>query len=208
MQVEISNEEVIPIDQICPNCEMEIEGQNFSVNLIPIKLREFDVILGMDWLTKCEAHIDCKGKKITIKLPGEKIVTIRGLKWTRKILTLMQTKRLLRQGCEAYLAYVLYTEKKIPNIEEVEVVNEFKDVFPEDLPGLPPDREIEFVIDLVPGVAQVSKAPYQLASVELKELATQIQELLDKGMIRPSVSPWGCSNVVCKEERRKFKIVY
>ena len=80
----------------------------------------------MDWLTECEAHIDCKGKKIKIKLPGEKIVIFRGQKQSRKFLTLMQTKRLLRQGCEAYLAYVVDTERKIPNIKEVEVVNECK----------------------------------------------------------------------------------
>ena len=80
LRVEIANQEVIPIDQICPNCEMEIEGQNFKVNLIPFKLGEFDVILGMDWLTDCEAHIDCKGKKIKIKLPGEKVVVFRGQK--------------------------------------------------------------------------------------------------------------------------------
>ena len=80
-------------------------------------------------------------------------------------------------------------------------------MFPKDLPGLPPDREIEFAIELIPGAAPVSKAQYRLASVELKELATQLQELLDKGMIRPRVSPSGCSGVVCKEERWKFKIV-
>ena len=73
LQVEIANQEVIPIDQICPNCEMEIEGQTFKVNLIPFKLGEFDVILGMDWLTECEAYIDCKGKKIKIKSTWRKI---------------------------------------------------------------------------------------------------------------------------------------
>ena len=206
LQVEIANQEVIPIDQICPNCEMEIEGQNFKVNLIPFKLGEFDVILGMDWLAKCEAHIDCKGKKIKIKLPGEKLVVFRGQKQTRKFLTMMQTKRLLRQGCEAYLAYVVDTERKIPNIKEVEVVNEFEDVFPKDLPRLPPDREIEFAIELVPGAAPVSKAPYRLAPVELKELATQLQELLDKGMIRPSVSTWGAPVLFVKKKDGSLRL--
>ena len=72
--------------------------------------------------------------------------------------------------------------------EEVPVVNEFLELFPEDLPGLPPDREIEFVIDLLPGIAPISKAPYRMAPTELKELKAQLQELLDKGFIRPSVS--------------------
>ena len=138
LQVEIANQEIIPIDQICPNCDMEIEGQNFKVNLIPFKLGEFDIILGMDWLTECEARIDCKGKNIKIRLPGGKLVVFRGQKQTRKFLTMMQTKRLLGQGCEAYLAHVVDTERKIPDIKEVEVVSEFEDVFPKDLPGLPP----------------------------------------------------------------------
>ena len=206
LQVEIANQEVIPIDQICPNCEMEIEGQNFKVSLIPFKLGEFDVILGMDWLAECEAHIDCKGKKIKMKLPGGKLVVFRGQEQPRKFLTIMQTKRLLKQGCEAYLAQVVDVERKVPDIKEVEVVKEFEDVFPKDLPGIPPDREIEFAIELIPGAAPVSKAPYRLAPMELKELATQLQELLDKGMIRPSVSPWGAPVLFVKKKDGSLRL--
>ena len=160
----------------------------------------------MDWLTECEAHIDCKGKKIKIKLSGGKLVVFRGQKQPRKFLTIMQTKRLLKQGCEAYLAQVVDTARKIPNIKEVEVVREFEDVFPKDLPGLPPDREIEFAIELIPGAAPASKAPYRLALVELKELAIQLQELLDKGMIRPSVSPWGAPVLFVKKKDGSLRL--
>ena len=118
----------------------------------------------------------------------------------------MQTKRLLKQGCEAYLAQVVDTARKIPDIKEVEVVREFEDVFPKDLPGLPPDREIEFAIELIPGAAPVSKAPYRLDPVELKELATQLQELLDKGMIRPSVSPWGAPVLFVKKKDGSLRL--
>ena len=97
-------------------------------------------------------------------------------------------KKLLRQNCEAYLAHVLDTSKEVPALEAIPVVNEFSDVFPDDLPGLPPDREIEFAIDLAPGTEPVSKAPYRMAPVEMKELASQLQDLLEKGVIRPSVS--------------------
>ena len=79
--------------------------------------------------------------------------------------------------------------KKMIKIGDVPVVDEFPDVFPDELPGLPPDREIEFAIDLAPGTEPVSKAPYRMAPVEMKELATQLQDLLEKGVIRPSVSP-------------------
>ena len=98
------------------------------------------------------------------------------------------------------------TERKIHNIKDVEVVNEFEDVFSKDLHGLPPDREIEFTIELVPGAAPVSKAPYRLAPVELKELATQLQELLDKGMIRPSVSPWGAPVLFVKKKDGSLRL--
>ena len=108
----------------------------------------------------------------------------------KSFLTMAQKKRLLRKGIEPYLAYVVDTDREIPRLQDIPVDNEFEGVFPEDLPGLPPDREIEFAIDLAPGTAPVSKAPYRLALVEMKELATQLQELLEKGMIRPSVSPW------------------
>ena len=184
----------------------KLKGKFFKVNLIPFKLGEFDVILRMDWLTECEAHIDCKGKKIKLKFPGGKLVVFRGQKQTRKFLTMMQTKRLLKQVCEAYLAYVVDTEKKIPDIKEVEVVNEFEDVFPKDLPGLPPDREIEFAIELILGATPVSKAPYRLAPVELNELATQLQELLDKGMIRPSVSSWGAPVLFVKKKDGSLRL--
>ena len=76
-------------------------------------------------------------------------------------------------------------------LEDVLVVRDFPDVFPDDLPGLPPEREIDFPIDLVPGTAPISLPPYRMAPAELKELKTQFQELVDRGFIRPSISPWG-----------------
>ena len=80
------------------------------------------------------------------------------------------------------------------------VVREFLKVVPEDLPGLPPDREIEFAIDLIPGTAPISKAPYRMAPTELKELKIQLQELLDKGFVRRSFSPWGAPVLFVKEK--------
>ena len=119
---------------------------------------------------------------------------------------MVQAKRLLRQGCEAYLAYVVDTEKKPTQLEDVPVVNEFSDVFPDELPGLPPDREIEFSIDLAPGTEPVSKAPYRMAPVEIKELASQIQDLLDKGVIIPSVSPWGAPVLFVKKKDGSMRL--
>ncbi|KAL8135127.1 hypothetical protein AgCh_009962 [Apium graveolens] len=162
LQVEIANEEIIPVNQVHPKCKLKIEGKVFEVDLIPFALGEFDIILEMDWLSSNGAQIDCEPKR---------------------------TKRLLKKGNEASLDYVMDTKKEVPNIQDIPVVNEFEDVFPENLTGLPPDREIEFAIELPPGMAPVSKAPYRLAPIEMKELASQLQELLDNGMIRPSVLP-------------------
>ncbi|XP_074323563.1 uncharacterized protein LOC141660476 [Apium graveolens] len=159
-----------------------IAGKPFVVDLIPFKLGEFDVILGMDWLTRYNAQIICMLKRVSLKSMDNKKVIFRGQKQTRKFLTMLQARRMLRH---------LDTVKSTPRLEEIPVVKEFEDVFPGDLPRLPPDREIEFTIDLAPGTTPISKTPYRMAPVEMKELATQLQELLDKGVIQPSVSPWG-----------------
>ncbi|KAL8133895.1 hypothetical protein AgCh_009092 [Apium graveolens] len=152
LRVEIANKEIIPVNQVYPKCKLKLEGKIFEVDLIPFALGEFDIILGMDWLSSNGAQIDCEWKK---------------------------AKRLLRKGNEAYLAYSIDTKKEVPNIQDIPVINEFEDMFPENLPGLPPNREIEFAIELAPGTTPVSNAPYRLAPVEMKELDSQLQELLD-----------------------------
>ncbi|KAL8091944.1 hypothetical protein AgCh_034279 [Apium graveolens] len=182
LQVEIANHEIIPVNQIHPACELGIAEQSFSFDLIPFKLGEFDVILGIDWLSSNDAQIECKGKKVKLNIPGKKEVIFRGKRQTQKFFTMAQANKMLRKGNEAYLAYVVDTQKEVPNLQDIPVVNEFEDVFPQDLPGLPPDIVIEFAIELAQGTASVSKAPYRLAPLEMKELATQLQELLDKGI--------------------------
>ncbi|XP_074374589.1 uncharacterized protein LOC141715001 [Apium graveolens] len=136
MMVEILNQEVIYVSQVCPNCTIEIQGKPFVTDLIPLKLGEFDVILGMDWLTRYDAQINCRLKRVSLKDPDTKRVILRGQKQTRKFLTMLQAKRMLHQGCQAYLAHVIDTEKSTPKLEEIPVLSKFKDVFPEDLPGL------------------------------------------------------------------------
>nr|GFA88168.1 putative reverse transcriptase domain-containing protein [Tanacetum cinerariifolium] len=95
------------------------------------------------------------------------------------------------------------SEKK--RLKDVPIVQEFPDVFPEDFPGLPPTRQVEFQIDLVPGAALVARAPYRLAPSEMKELAEQLKELSDKGFIRPSSSPWGAPILFVKKKDGSFR---
>ena len=101
----------------------------------------------------------------------------------------MQARRFLRKGCEAFLALVLDSKREQVNLEKILVVKEFPDVFPEELPGIPPKREVELSIEVVHGTTPISRAPYRMALTELKELKTQLHELIDKGFIQPSVSP-------------------
>ena len=122
------------------------------------------------------------------------------------VISALQARRLLRNGCEGYLASVRDARETELKLEDILVVKEFPDVFPEELPGLPLDREIEFAIELIPGTGPISKAPYRMAPAELKELKEQLQELLDKGFIRPSVSPWGAPVLFVKKKDGSFRL--
>ncbi|XP_074342286.1 uncharacterized protein LOC141679781 [Apium graveolens] len=176
----LANQERVYVKDVCPQCKVEISGHSFPASLIPFQLGEFDVIVGMNWLADHGAQIDCKKKKVILNSPQGKRVEIKGQKQVKTFLTIIQAKRLLRQGCEGYLAHVIDRSKETPNIGSIPTVSEFPDVFPDELLGLLPDRQIEFSIDLAPGVEPVSKAPYRMAPAEMKELAKKLQELLDK----------------------------
>ena len=116
------------------------------------------------------------------------------------MISVMKAEKLLQKGCQGYLAYVMNGEAEPIDVQEIPVVREFPDVFPKELPGLPPDREVEFSIELVPGTNPVSIAPYRMAPLELRELKVQLQDLLDKGFIRPSTSPWGAPVLFVKKK--------
>ena len=109
----------------------------------------------------------------------------------------LEVKRLLQKGCEAYIAHVIDTSIFEVDLKNVPMICEFPDVFPDDLPGLPPDRELEFGIEVLPGSNPISIPP---APMELKELKIQLQDLVDKGFIRPSVSPWSAPVLFVKKK--------
>nr|XP_017227894.1 PREDICTED: uncharacterized protein LOC108203463 [Daucus carota subsp. sativus] len=163
LSVVLANQDRISVEHVCPHCTIVIAGHVFPASLIPFQLGEFDVILGMDWLTTFNAQIDCKNKRVVLSSPQGKKVTFKGQRQTQTFLTSMQAKKMIRKGCEAYLAYVIDKSKEVSSPENIPVVRDFIDVFPEELPGLPPDRLIEFTIELAPGNEPVSKAPYRMA---------------------------------------------
>ncbi|KAL8147994.1 hypothetical protein AgCh_005357 [Apium graveolens] len=208
LTIEMANKGRVPVKQFCPSYSLEISGYMFSVDLIPFELGDFDVILGMDWLSRYRENIDCKKKRVVPYTSDNRRISYQGQRQDRKFLSVIQARRLLRQGCEAYLAHVVDTKKETSILDDIPIVREFPDIFPEELPGLPPDREIEFSIDLIPGAEPVSKAPYRMAPMEMKELDKQLQELLDKGVIRPSVSPWGAPVLFVKKKDGKDHAVH
>ena len=162
--------------------------QEFLADLILLDIHEFDVILGMDWLSIHHAIVDCYRKQVRFCRPGLTEVVFYGLRKTlpNSIMTAMKASKMLQKPYQGYLAYAIKVRDSGSRLEDIPVVREFLDVFPEDLPGIPPDREIDFQIQLAPRTEPISKAPYRMAPLELKELKVQMEELVSKGFVRPS----------------------
>ncbi|GJZ00083.1 putative reverse transcriptase domain-containing protein, partial [Tanacetum coccineum] len=159
---------------VVTGCTLNFLNHPFNIDLMPVEMGSFDIIIGMDLLSKYRAVIVCAEKIVHIPF-GNKILIV--------------------HGDGIFLAHV--TTKKAEDksnekrLEDVPIVWDFTEVFSEDFSGIPPAREVEFQIDLIPGVAPVARAPYRLALFEMKELSDQLKELSNKGFIRPSSSSWG-----------------
>ncbi|GKC99571.1 putative reverse transcriptase domain-containing protein, partial [Tanacetum coccineum] len=152
-EVELADGKVVSTNNVLIGCTLNLLNHSFPIDLMVIELGSFDIIIGMDWLSRYDAAILCGEKKVRIPLKGKTLV-----------------------------------------------IEDFPKVFLEDLPGLPPPRQVEFRIDLIPGAAPVARAPYRLAPSEMKELSKQLQELSEKGFIRPSSSPWGAPVLFVKKK--------
>ena len=149
-------------NRVYKGSKVTIASHEFEADLIVLDIHDFNIILGMDWLAKHYATVDCYRKEVQFSQPGEPKVIFCG---ERKILStslisVMQANKMLRKACQGYLVYATESANSEMQLAKVPVVNEFYDVFPEDLPGLPPDREIEFEIELAPGKEPISIAPY------------------------------------------------
>ena len=160
----------------------------FPTSLIALKSTDLDVILGMDWLVQYKAIIDCAARAVTMTHPSGETVQY----WSPSSVPPSAGSIPLS---ELYAMDVLPP----PEIQDVLVVCDFPDVFPEELPGMPPERSVEFVIELVPRTAPVSKRPYRMPAHEMVELKKQIEELESQGFIQPSSSPWGCPTLFVKK---------
>ncbi|KAJ9561778.1 hypothetical protein OSB04_006938 [Centaurea solstitialis] len=190
------------VREFAKGCTVELEGCLVPVVLRLIPMESLDVVLGWDWMIRNKVKIDCEQKMVRIKLPDGRTAVVYGAKRNRStsLILVIKANRCIRKGCVWFMAYVVDSKKDKLEVKDVEVVRDYPEVFPEDLVSLPPDREIEFRIDLVPGATPIAKAPYRLAPSELKEMLAQLQELLDKGFIRPSTSPWGAPVLFVKKK--------
>ncbi|GJR93703.1 putative reverse transcriptase domain-containing protein [Tanacetum coccineum] len=117
-----------------------------------------------------------------------------------------QDPNVVTEGCQVFMIQVMEKKADEKRLEDISVVKEFPDVFPEDLPGIPPVRQVEFQIDLIPGATPIARTPYRLAPSEMQELSNQLQELTDRGFIRPSTSPWGAPVLFVKKKDGSFRM--
>ncbi|GJZ89290.1 putative reverse transcriptase domain-containing protein [Tanacetum coccineum] len=178
-EVELADGKVVSTNNVLIGCTLNLLNRSFPINLMVIELGSFDIIIGMDWLSRYDAAILCGEKK---------------------------ARRYIKKGCELFLAQVTEQKSKDKRLEDVPVIRDFPKVFLEELPGLSPPRQVEFRIDLIPGAAPVARAPYRLAPSEMKELSKQLQELSEKGFIRPSSSPWGAPVLFVKKKDGSFRM--
>nr|GEZ05429.1 putative reverse transcriptase domain-containing protein [Tanacetum cinerariifolium] len=169
--VKLADEKIIRVNTIIRGCTLNFLNHPFNIDLMPVELVSFDVIIGTDWLVKYHAVIIYDEKIVRITF-GNEILIVRGDG--------------SNNGHESRLnIHLVYQNSKV-------LAERMPLLFgTQDFPGIPPIRQVEFQIDLVPGAALLARAPYQLAASERKELSDQLHELSDKGFIRPSSSPWG-----------------
>ncbi|RVW75772.1 Retrovirus-related Pol polyprotein from transposon 17.6 [Vitis vinifera] len=168
----------VVVNKILRDCCVMIGYKEMTVDLVLLDLKDFD------------PDFSFEGKHVDKPL---------------RMISTLRASSLLKRGCQGFLAYVVNEENDL-KLEDIPIVRDYPDVFPEDLPGLPPEREVEFTIDVAPRTTSISKAPYRMAPLELKELKIQLQELLDKGFIRPSVSPWGAPVLFVKKNDGSMRL--
>jgi hypothetical protein len=176
----------VDANQVAQKVSLELSGRIFSINLIILSGQGIDVILGMSWMKLHRAVLDIAGWLVHLDLPV----------YGKVILHLPVVSRI-----KASLHHVVELK-----LEDIHVVREFSDVFPDDLLGMPPERVIKFKIELQPGTAPIAKALHKMSLVEMKKLKIQLQGLLDKGYIHSSTSPWGCSVLFVEKKDKELRL--
>nr|GFA63988.1 putative reverse transcriptase domain-containing protein [Tanacetum cinerariifolium] len=206
-EVELVNGRVVSTNIVLKGCTLNLVNHLFEFDLMPIELGTFDVIIGMDWLVKHDAVIVC-GEKVFCIPYGNKTLTVKSDKGMSrlKVISCIKACKYIERGCHLFLAHVTEKKSKEKRLEDVPLICDFPEVFPDDFPGLPSPRQVNFRIDLVLRVAPIARAPYRLAITEMRELSVQLQELLEKGFIRLSSSPGGALMLLVKKKDGSFRM--
>ncbi|XP_012575317.1 uncharacterized protein [Cicer arietinum] len=193
--VTIPSSESVKCNTACLQCPLIVFDMRFNVDLICIPLKHVGVILGMDWLSSHYVLLDCARMFVIFPDPG--------------VSRFLDTNKLnfsLKGGVQKCVSLNSVSTKLEVEVDEILVVEDFPEVFPPDVPGLPPVRDIEFSIDVTPGTGPISIAPYRMSPSELSELKNQLEDLLSKQFIRPSVSPWGAPVLLVKKKDGKSRL--
>jgi hypothetical protein len=171
-------------------------------------LGSYDVVISKDWLETHEAILNCKTKRLSlVDDEGQRRVIVgRNQGVSLRFVSSLQIRKSMRKGCKLYAILALNEKGIAEGLEHLPVVKEFADVFPEELPGMPPERELEFTIDLKPGTEPIARTPYRMSTPELQELKMQLKELLDLGLIRPSVLPWGAPVIFIRKKDGSWRL--
>nr|GEV64734.1 hypothetical protein [Tanacetum cinerariifolium] len=213
--VELADGKIVRVDTIMRGCTLNLLGHPLNIDLMPVELGSFDVIIGMDWLRRCHAVIVCDEKLVQIPY-GNETLTFCGKKSNNgresrlTVISCSKAQEYMAKGCQIFLAQISAKKEEDKSegkqLKDVPVVWDYPKVFPKEFSGLPPARPVEFQIDLIPGAAVVARAPYRLAPSEMKELSEQLQELSKKRFIRPSSSPWGAPVLFVKKKDGSFRM--
>ena len=181
-----------------------------KLNVLP--LGSYDLLIGMDWLEQHRVILNCYDKTFTCINNDGKPVSVKRIprKTTTRKISSLQLKRAVRKGCKDY-AVTITDEENLNKtdklkLEDITILREYVDVFPEEILGLPPKRELDFTIELVPSAIPSSKAPYRINILELNGLKSQLKELIDKKYILPSVSPWGAPVIFVKKKDETMRL--
>jgi hypothetical protein len=163
-----------------PDLAFQVGREVLKTNLIVMTIEDYDLILGMDWLSMHSARMDYNNKVVHFVRPGRDVMEFKGNRINELKFLIAGTKtwKMLAKRCQGYFAYLFKKSKDQCTLEDTAVVKEFQDVFSAELTLLPPPREIEFTVDLIPEVEPVSRTPYRMTPTELQELKEQLKELL------------------------------
>ncbi|XP_019246490.1 PREDICTED: uncharacterized protein LOC109226146 [Nicotiana attenuata] len=168
-------------------------GRRTSADLVELEILDFDAIMGMDWVAACYATVDCRAKTARFHFPGGPVLEWVGYTATPRgrFISYLKARKMIAKWCIYHIVRVKDADAEIPTLQSIPIVKEYADVFPDELPGIPLEREIDFGIDLLSGTQSISIPPYRMEPADLKGLQEQLKDLLEKGFIKPSTLPWG-----------------